>query len=134
MNFIETLLENGFKHFDYKSDGARLTGNILHFKGNPLYSLEEKTKYHIDGWWGRTVYCPDGILIKGKSACYISLNGICAILDGLMTQEDFKKIPVESSREFSFYLISLIHEGKIVYKTITGEVPSDEIINDFLKM
>lgn len=134
MNFIDTLIDNGFRHFEYKvdTDGLAVCGDTLRFKGGPMFGLEEKIKYHTDGWFGRTVYLPDGVLIKEDKFCFISLNGINAILTGMITKDDYEEINKLPRKEH--HLICLVNKNETFYKTLSGVPPSDEIVNDFLKL
>lgn len=115
MNFIEKVLDNKFERY--------------------IPDMGKKNKYSLpydikNGWYGVTVYHPDEKFIKGDKEVILSLSGALTIYY-LTNKDNIENKDLLDA--MAAKMIVLKSGNKIVYKTVTGILPSNELLDTFLK-
>lgn len=120
MNFVERLIAEGFVE--------TLNTNFMK-KRDPSYKFSTK-----NNWFGVSTYHPDAILECGTKKLILSLMGafgyeiyIRNVPNGI--NESFNTL----SANRAVKIILLMNGNNVVYSTFSGEVPSEDIITEFLK-
>lgn len=96
------------------------------FKAN---ILKEKF-YPYTNWFGvsagaYTGMSPDEVLSKGNKRIFLSIQG-------MLTPNEASVLYPELSKQMALKYICFMEGDNEVYKTYTGEVPSEKIIEDFI--
>ena len=96
------------------------------FPNENLCCSSKKPIYPKNNWFGVSVYNPDLVIKKGTKILIMSLQRFLTPLEGFIKHK-------ELSKNMGLRYVCMREAENVVYETYTGEIPSDEILNNFLK-
>lgn len=120
----ETHLRNYPQYYVQTYEEANWIHRAL-YKGFKIVGNDEINPYH--NWFGCSLYSPDRVLQKDKKFIKLSLQGIVTRVN-YQVSEKYKELFENRAIR---YLVFIDNE-KIVYETWTGELPSNDFIEDFI--
>jgi hypothetical protein len=79
-----------------------------------------------DNWFGISLYHPDAVFLKGDRKIIMSLQGIYTPMN---VPEKYREIEKKCKLQY----IAFVESDNIIYETFTGEIPSIEFVDNFIK-
>ncbi len=114
MEFIDKIMNGGFTLRDECDKSS-----------NPLIGWRKG-----NGWHGCTAAHPDVVFINGDKLVYISLQGV---LMSVVASPRLMRENAELLSSCSARYLCLRDGDKIVYETMSGVLPSDDVLEEFIK-